>query len=167
MNIKGSIHTFTQNNQSEHKIENGIALVTLNRAYFKFHTRTNIVTGLGQIRGKKIIFNLGTANIDAADADKYNSNALFEDGNATALPPVVITHPFGVEHNWIIQDTEGMVDLTFTPLSVQKRTVNVIIMKSTETIVYGSFEGVLLNKDSERIMLKNFPGFINANRVRT
>jgi len=167
MTVKGSLHTYTDKKVQEHKVEDGIAMMTMNRSYFKFHTETCIVSGLGNVRGKNIFFNIGKSNIDASDTDKYNNNALIVDGNPTALPPVEITHPFGIDKNWIIQDTEGMIDLTFTPASVKTRIVNVIIMRSSETKVFGTFEGVLLTKDGDKIMLKNFPGIICKNRVRT
>lgn len=166
MKIKGSLHTFTANRIQEHKIEEGVALFSINRAYFKFHTDTTFCTGLGQVKGKNILFSISSANIDAADNDKYNSNALIIDGNSTALPPVVITHPFGMNNDWIIQDTEGMIDLTFTPMSIQSRILSVILMRTDATNIYGKFEGVLLTEDGERIVLKNFPGYINKNRVR-
>ena len=166
MKIRGTLHTFNKNYVQEHKVEEGIALLSMNRSYFKFHTNTIICTGLGQVRGKNILFSISVGNIDAADNNRYNNNALIIDGNSTALPPVVITHPFGVNQNWIIQDTEGMIDLTFTPVSVNKRTVNIILMRSHATNIYGTFEGILLSKDGEKIVLKNFPGFINRNRVR-
>jgi len=167
MKIKGSLNTFTDHNSvPEQKMEDGLGLFYMNRSYFKFHTTSALCTGLGQVRGKNLLFSIYTANIDASDSDRYNSNALIIDGEATALPPVVMTHPFGMDKNWIIQDTEGMIDLTFTPVSIQSRILNVIIMRNATTNIFGTFEGVLLTKDGEKIVLKNFPGFINRKRVR-
>lgn len=167
MKIKGSLHTFTKDTVSEHKVEDGIALVSLNRSYFKFHTQHNFVKGIGQIKNRNVVFNIRSSNIDASDSDKYNSNALIIDGETTLLPPVVITHPFGINKSWIIQDTEGMIDLTFTPISVQSRTLNILIMRTSSASIYGTFEGVLLTKDGEKINLKNFPGLVSKNMVRT
>lgn len=167
MRIRGSLHTYTKDSVQEHKVEEGIALVSMNRAYFKFHTDTNSVTGIGQVKGKNIIFSIGTANIDAADNYRYNSNTLVADGEVTPLPPVVITHPFGISRDWIIQDTENMVDLTFSPASIQSRTVNVLVMRTVSDVIYGTFEGVLLTKDGQKIVLKNFPGIVSKSHVRT
>lgn len=176
MRIKGFLQFLNEKdkNAKEPKAQDGIALVSMNRAYYKFHTEMIVVTGLGIIKNKntndsnkKIAFNISTANIDAADNDKYNNNALILDGDVTALPPVVITHPFGINENWIIQDTEGMVDLTFTPVTCNSRVLNMILIRTSQKKVYGTFEGVLLTKDGEKVNLKNFPGFIIKKLVRT
>ena len=139
----------------------------MNRSYFKFHTKHNFVKGIGTVGGKNIIFNIVNSNIDAADDESYNSNGLFINGDLTPLPPVVITHPFGVRKSWIIQDTEGMIDLTFTPVSIQTRVLNIILIRNSSTTIYGTFEGVLVSKDGEKVNLKNFPGIVTKNMVRT
>lgn len=170
MTIKGSLITFDSKEKASKvpypKGENGLAMVTVNRAYFKFHTRHNLVKGIGKIKDHSVFFNLVTSNLDAADDEHYNRNALIYDGDMTPLPPVVMTHPFGIQQNWIIQDTEGMVDLTFTPLSMQTRDLNILVMKTTSNTIYGTYEGVLLTKNGEKINLKNFPGVITRNMVR-
>ena len=91
---------------------------------------------------------------------------LVVDGKETALPPVYITHPFGFDKNWIIQDTESMVDLTFTPLSVNSRTLNLIALRTSYHTMYGTFEGVLLDSNGEKIILKNFPGLLYKGMLR-
>ena len=88
------------------------------------------------------------------------------DGNATALPPVYMTHPFGISKEWVIQDTENMVDLTFTPASLNTRTVNIIALRTTYTNMFGHFDGVLLTKDGEKITLKHFPGILQKGMLR-
>lgn len=171
MTIKGSLTTFdpkeNPKNVSLPKAETGTALVSMNRSYFKFHTKHNFVKGIGTVGGKNIIFNIVNSNIDAADDESYNSNGLFINGDLTPLPPVVITHPFGVRKSWIIQDTEGMIDLTFTPVSIQTRVLNIILIRNSSTTIYGTFEGVLVSKDGEKVNLKNFPGIVTKNMVRT
>lgn len=171
MTIKGSLTTFDTNQKTDSipfpKAEDGIAFVSSNRSYFKFHTTHNFIKALGTVQNKKVFLNLTTSNIDAADDDNYNRNALIIDGDFTPLPPVVMTHPFGIKKDWIIQDTEGMVDLTFTPASVQSRVVNIIVLRTASTTIYGTFEGVLCTKNGEKINLKNFPAIVSKNMVRT
>lgn len=167
MSIKGSLHTYTQDKIPDHKIEDGLAVINLNRCYYKFHTANERVTGIGTVKSKNVIFNFVTSNIDASDSDKYNNNVLIVDGETTPLPSVVITHPFGIGKTWIIQDTESMVDLTFTPVSYKTRVTNVILMRTEQTAIYGTYEGVLIDKNGEKIILKKFPGLIYKNIVRT
>lgn len=162
MSIQG--HIAINNEQADDS--NGLALMLMNRTYYKSHSRTNIAYGLGNIKGKNIIFVIKTSNMDAHDADNYCQNLLTVDGENTILPPVYITHPFGIDKNWIIQDTENMIDLTFTPVNVNSKTVNLIALRSEYSDIYGTFEGVLLTKSGEKIVLKNFPGILYKNIVR-
>ena len=87
-------------------------------------------------------------------------------GKITAMPPVLITHPFGISKKWIAQDTEGMVDLTFNPISVNSRTLNIVLMRNAYTTIYGTFEGVLVSDDGEKIVLKNCPGIVKKSHIR-
>ena len=144
----------------------GLGMMILNRAYYKFHSKSTTSYGIGNVKNKNIIFYLKTSNMDAADSDTYNSNVLVVDGKQTALPPVYMTHPFGIDKNWIIQDTESMVDLTFTPISVNSRTLNLIALRTSYYTMYGTFEGVLLTADGEKIILKNFPGLLHKGMLR-
>lgn len=144
----------------------GLGIMKLSRAYYKMHTNSIQVTGIGQSKGKNIIFSIEQSNLDAADNDKYNFNTLVVDGKETTLPPVYITHPFGINEKWIIQDTENMIDLSFTPVSVNTRTLNIIALRASYNNIYGTFDGVLLTADGEKIALKNFPGIMQKGTLR-
>jgi len=162
MNLKG--HITINNDQADDS--DGLGLMKLSRAYYKMQTNSNQVYGIGQVKDKKIIFNIEYSNLDAADNDNYNSNILIVDGKETPLPPVYITHPFGINDKWIIQDTENMVDLSFTPISVNSRILNIIALRADYKNIYGTFDGVLLNADGEKILLKNFPGILQKGTLR-
>lgn len=162
MHIKGQISI----NKELSDDSTGLALMNLSRAYYKMHSNYNIATGIGSCKGKEIIFNISTTNMDAADSDTYNNNALIIDGEETLLPPVYMTHPFGISNQWIIQDTENMVDLTFTPSSVNSRVLNLIVLRTSYKTMYGTFEGVLLTKDGTKVSLKGFPGIIQKGMLR-
>lgn len=145
----------------------GLGAMIMNRTYVKVHSIATRAWGMGTVGDKKIVFQLGYSNLDAADPDKYNSNVLIQDGKATTLPSVIMTHPFGIDKKWIIQDTESMVDLTFTPASLSSRLLNIILMRRNYTYLYGTYDGVLLNADGEKIVLKNFPGILSRDFLRT
>ncbi|MCQ2577884.1 MAG: DUF2804 domain-containing protein [Treponema sp.] len=166
MKITGRMdtHDSTLSNAQE---MTGLACQSLSRAYYKFHTNQTWALGIGNLKGKDVIFHMLHSNLDAADENNYNHNELIIDGETTLLPPVVITTPFGISKTWVIQDTENMVDLTFTPLSLQSRTLNIIIMRTEYSSIYGTFDGVLLDKNGEKLVLKNFPGLVYKNRIRT
>lgn len=162
MAIKGHITI----NGEQADDSNGLAIMTLNRAYIKVHSKIKVAYGIGVYKEKKIAFELKNSNLDAADSDRYNDNVLVVDGKQTALPPVYMTHPFGIDKSWVIQDTESMVDLSFTPLSSNSRTLNIIALRSTDNMIYGTYDGVLLTTDGEKITLKNFPGILYRNLIR-
>ncbi|MCR4579053.1 MAG: DUF2804 domain-containing protein [Treponema sp.] len=162
MSVKGYI---ALNKESVEDSE-GIAMMNLNRAYFKLHSKSTLTYGLGNVNGKKLAFFIKTSNMDAADSDTYNDNTLFVDGKATALPPVYITHPFGLDKNWIIQDTESMIDLTFTPLSRTSKSLNLVALRTSYDNIFGRFDGVLLTSEGEKITLKGLPGIIYRNLLR-
>ena len=162
MNIMGHISV----NGEKAEDTSGLGMMILNRAYYKFHSKSTSAYGVGNIKGQNIVFYLTTSNMDAADSDSYNSNILVIDGKKTALPPVYMTHPFGIDKNWIIQDTESMVDLTFTPASVNSRNLNLIALRTSYYTMYGTFEGVLLTSDGEKVILKSFPGLLHKGMLR-
>lgn len=146
--------------------ENGLALMVMNRTYLKMHCQSEFMVGLFELDGKKILFSFSNTNQDAIDEDNFNNNMLSLNGDISAMPPVCITHPFGIEKKWVVQDTEGMVDLCFFPTSLASRTLNIILMRNAYTTIYGNFEGVLLSKDGEQIALKNCPGIVTKSTLR-
>ena len=101
-----------------------------------------------------------------SDKNTYNDNVLFVNNEITPLPPVTVTHPYGMSKKWIIQDTENMIDLIFTPESSSQRILSLVLLHAQFFTVYGTFEGVLITKDGKSITLKDFPGIIKNQRMR-
>ena len=138
----------------------------VNRTYLRFHSSSELMVGFFEYEGKKITFTFSSTSQAALDGDRYNENMLSVDGDITAMPPVCITHPFGIQKKWIVQDTESMVDLSFMPVSCSSRTLNIIVMRNAYTTIYGNFEGVLLTKNGEKIVLKNCFGIVKKSMLR-
>ena len=163
MKING--HLAIENQEPDNS--SGFSTMIVNRCYSKTMSKSIKLCSMGNINQKDIIFYMQNDSTDSVDADKYNNNILIADGEVTALPSVVITHPFGINNKWIIQDTESMIDLTFTPSSLYSRKINLIFMQTNYSHIYGIFEGVLLTKNGEKINLKNFPGILTRNSLRS
>lgn len=144
----------------------GYGFLFSNRSYYKFITSGENITACGELNGKKIAFRLSTTSLDAVDKDSYNDNAVFVDGKITTLPPVDITHSFGLAQSWVIQDVESMVDLTFTPKNLISRTVNLIALNSNYYTIFGTIDGVLLDSEGNKIVLKDFPGIAKRSKLR-
>lgn len=136
--------------------ESGIGFLDVRKAYFSLRTKTSSLVGFARIEEKLISFQLG--NSVSGDDSRYNDNVLFYDGKTYPLPPVRITRPYGVSGNWVIQDTESMVDLVFTPLSVSTRNLSVFVVRTSYHTVYGTFDGTLLTGEGLPLILKGFPG---------
>lgn len=146
--------------------KDGSAIFCVNRAYYNFHTESEFVVGAGETNGKKFSFQIFTSQENAVDSENLNGNVLCVDGRETLLPPVKITHPFGIGKKWIIQDFENMVDLTFTPNSDVHRDVSFLILRSQLNTIYGTFEGIIKTKDGEDIVLHNFEGIAKNQILR-
>jgi hypothetical protein len=76
----------------------------------------------------------------------------------TPLPPVWITTPGGIGEPWVIQDLEGMVDLTFTPKIPARSAFNLLIFSAEYQTPLGLFSGFLVNLKGERIQIRNVWG---------
>lgn len=144
--------------------ETSVGLYDIRKTYTELRTKRTLVTGLGKMNGKTLVFQIN--NSVAPDSKKYNENILMYDGALTPLPPVRITRPYGVTGKWIIQDTEGMIDLVFAPISDNYKRVNAIIFSTEYHTVCGNFEGFLLTAAGEKIKLKTFPGIIKKYNMR-
>jgi hypothetical protein len=158
--IHGSISLEKTKLSEEVNQENldGSAVFTINRAYYNLHSMSEFVIAAGEINGKKFSFQIFTTKENAVDTDNINGNILCYDGECTPLPPVTITHPFGLTKKWVIQDFENMVDLTFTPASDNRRDVSFLVLRSQLRTVFGTFEGVIKTKAGEDIVLHDFKG---------
>lgn len=167
MNLEGGLATAKHRHYiKEIPQYKGLGLMLLNRTYLKPRTSSENMFGLNVIDGKNIVFSFANTSQDSLDEDSYNDNMLSVNGKITAMPPVQITHPFGIEQKWVAQDTEGMVDLTFNPISANSRTLNIIVMRNAYSTIYGTFDGVLLSKDGDKIILKNCPGIVKKSHIR-
>ena len=144
----------------------GFGFLFENRAYYKFITSGANITATGIVDGKKIGFRFSMTSLDAVDTDSYNDDILFVDGKTTAMPPVNITHPFGLAQKWIIQDLESMIDLTFTPKNLLTRSLNLIAVKTDYCTIFGTIDGILLDSAGNKIVLKDFPGIVKRSKLR-
>lgn len=142
------------------------SLFVLTRAYYNTRTVNNLINGIGTIGEDQISFRIADMSILPSDKNTYNDNVLFVNNEVTTLPPVTVTHPYGMSEKWIIQDTENMIDLVFTPKSSSKRLVSLVLLHAQYFTVYGTFEGVLVTKNGKSIPLKDFPGIIKNQRLR-
>ncbi len=103
-------------------------------------------------------FGFNIAENQTKESYKNNENVMWTNGKMTLLPPVRITMPNGVESDWVIQDLEGMVDLTFTPMEKNKQAFGIILARANHHSMLGYFNGVLVNSDEEHLQVRNLWG---------
>ena len=144
----------------------GNSLLFVNRSYYKFITRGESLTASGMIDGKRVSLRLSTTSLDAAATSKYNDNALFVDGKFTPLPPVCITHPFGIAKDWNAQDYESMVDLSFVPQNSYSRKANFILVNASYDTVFGFLNGIVLDAEGNKHELRDFPAVAQISKIR-
>ena len=144
----------------------GICFFDMTRHYMKFHSSGEYITGLGQVNGRNLSFRLETSSQDAVDSYSYNANVLFFGGRATPLPPVRMTHNHGLMKTWNIQDTEGMVDLLFTPCSDNHNLISTLLLTTEYHTIFGTFEGTLVTADGEKVSFKGLEGITKKYRIR-
>lgn len=94
----------------------------------------------------------------AKETYKNNENGLWVDGRFTALPPVHITTPNGINGEWIIQDMEGMVDLVFTPQVPAQKYFDLTILEFRYGLLFGTYKGVLVDSEGSQIIIHNILG---------
>jgi len=164
--VTAPLHGWIGTGYDDHQIyeTDGIGFFDIRKAYFSLRTKISTIIGMGKIDGRLVSFQLG--NPVSGDSNRYNDNVLFCDGKAWPLPSIKITRPYGINGDWIIQDTESMVDLVFTPLSDSVRRLSAFVVRTDYHTVYGSFDGVLLTGEGSKFVLKSIPGIGKKIRLR-
>ena len=136
----------------EHRFEAPTAMGVLDdhKGYYPYRLHYDWVTGFGaDASGRRIAFNLTDNQV--RDQAAFNENRLWIDGRVDALPPVKITRPNGPGSPWIIQDTEGMVDLVFHPEAAHQIKVRLGLAEIDYEGPFGRFEGELRAATGEMV----------------
>ncbi len=127
------------------------------KGYYPYPTIYDWVTGMGRDEnGKMIGFNFTDNQI--LDHEKNNENCLWQDGQLTTLPPIKVTRPNGYKDSWMVKDEYGMVDLEFRPVIHTAVDINLLVMRSKYQGPYGFFNGYIMNKDGQKVAIKEMFG---------
>jgi len=122
---------------------------------YKMHTSICNASGFDEENRR---FGFHIAENQTRDTNRNNENALWVNGKLTLLPPVRITTTEGLNTDWIIQDVEGMVDLTFTPKEPYNSGVKLMFTRADFNVFLGYYNGMLVNSEGEKIIIKNLFG---------
>jgi hypothetical protein len=127
------------------------------KGFFPYRMRGQWCHGFG-FDGENRRIGFSIAETQTKETYKNNENALWVNGKLTPLPPVRITVPGGIESGWVIQDLEGMVDLTFSPQTPVKDSVNMIVIRAEYDAPLGFYNGMLVTSAGEKIPVHNLWG---------
>jgi len=118
------------------------AIIDDHKGFYPYVLKYDWVTAAGHDpSGRLVGFNL-TAN-QSVDPDKYNENCLWVDGKLELLPPVKFDRPQGVEGDWLIRDSFGMVDLSFKQVSMGKIDLDMLALRVKYFGPFGYFSGTI------------------------
>jgi len=135
------------------------------KGFYPYRMQTTICNAMGFDEENRR-FGFHIAENQTGETNKNNENALWINGKLTPLPLVLITMPNGPDSDWVIQDVEGMVDLTFTPKEINKSGKKLIITKAEFFSPLGYFNGMLVNSEGEHIQIKNLFGMGEKFNIR-
>jgi hypothetical protein len=107
-------------------------------------------------KGRRFAFSLGEHI--AGKLNVNNENALWLEGALTALPPVrIVMYEHGES---VIQDIEGMVDLTFRQVEDTVVPFDLFFISMEHKNPIGLFNGMLMTADGEKLSVRNMPGTV-------
>jgi hypothetical protein len=145
--------------------DNSLGMFTDQKGFYPYITTLDWVTGMGRDKdGRRIAFNLADNHVPNQDA--INENALWIESELYPLPAIKITRPHGPAGDWIVQDLEGMVDITFRPEVGNSMHVNVIFAESDYHGPFGSFVGGFVTQKGEKIPVEGLFGMGKKKRLR-
>lgn len=120
------------------------------KGFYPYSMRYDWVTGFGlDQKGRRAGFNLTDNQV--RDQAKYNENCLWINNKIWPLPPVKVTRAQGPSGEWVVQDTEGLVDLVFVPEVPNDIRFNFGLAESDYHGPFGSFRGLVKNGEGEKV----------------
>jgi len=127
------------------------------KGFYPYRMQTTVCSAVGfDAENKRFGFHI--AENQTRETNKNNENALWLNGQLTPLPPVLITMPNGPDENWVIQDVEGMVDLTFTPKEQNRSGIRLILTNAELIAPLGYYNGMLVTAEGAQINVRNLFG---------
>jgi hypothetical protein len=127
------------------------------KGFIPYRSRYFCCKSLGfDAKGRRFAFSLGEHITRKLNVN--NENALWLEGALTALPPVrIVMYEHGES---VIQDIEGMVDLTFRQVEDTVAPFDLLFISMEHKNPIGLFNGMLMTADGEKLPVRNMPGTV-------
>jgi len=124
------------------------------KGFFPYRMRGVFCGAMGfDAEGRRYGFHV--AENQAREPRRNNENAMWVNGQLSPLPPVLITMSGGPESNWVIQDVDGMVDITFSPSQQYRLGANLLAVSGDLFAALGYYNGMLIGANGEQVQVKN------------
>ncbi|MDR0383642.1 MAG: DUF2804 domain-containing protein [Spirochaetaceae bacterium] len=125
------------------------------KGFIPYRSRYFSCRSLGvDTKGRRFAFSLGEHITRKLNVN--NESALWLEGTLTALPPVrIVMYEHGEA---VIQDLEGMVDLTFKLAEDTVARFDMFFVGMEHRNQMGHFNGTLTTADGEKLPVRNLPG---------
>jgi hypothetical protein len=129
------------------------------KGFIPYRSRYFCCRSLGfDAKGRRFAFSLGEHITRKFNVN--NENALWLEGALTALPPVrIVIYEHGES---VIQDLEGMVDLTFRQAEDAVAPFDLLFISMEHKNAIGLFNGMLMTDDGEKLPVRNMPGTVEC-----
>jgi hypothetical protein len=133
------------------------------KGFIPYRARYFCCRGFGfDAKGRRFAFSLGEHLTRKLNVN--NENALWLEGALTALPPVrIVMYEHGES---VIQDLEGMVDLTFKQIEDTVTPFDLVFISMEHRNPIGLFNGMLMTADGEKLPVRNMPGTVECFNFR-
>ena len=135
-----------------------VAIIDDHRGYYPRKAHYDWVTTMGkkEIDGKEQYFGFNLTRNQSVNQDDFNENLIWFDGKTSLLTPVVFKHKN--KNQWHIQDTQGMVDVTFNIGDDFYMKVKSGIINIDYRITFGEIEGFVCDEDGNKYILDQMIG---------
>jgi hypothetical protein len=114
--------------------------------------------------GRTIGLNLGCG---FGDLSRAGENAIILDHRIHKLEGVKFDYAFGdYMRPWKFNDTQGRLDLVFTPFKDRTATTNLGIINSQVHQMFGRYNGTVTSDEGEIVQIKDLIGFAEEHHAR-
>ncbi len=149
----GDVRTFSP--------EDAMAVLDWGRGVWTYNNTWYWGSASGRVEGVPFGMNLGYGFGDTAASTE---NMLFYDGKAHKLEHVTFHIPMkdGTEDYlspWKVDDSQGRLDLSFTPFMDRASLTSVVVIESDQHQVFGYFDGKAVLDDGRELKVEHLLGF--------
>jgi hypothetical protein len=135
------------------------------RGVWEYQSYWNWASASGRLPGGRPVgLNLGRG---FGDLSRAGENALLLDGRVHKLEEVKFDYvPGDYMRPWRFTDTQGRLDLTFTPFKDRTAQTNLVVITSLVHQMFGRYNGTVIADDGEKIEIKDLVGFAEEHHAR-